>query len=135
MVDDAGEVRALYDASEAVNVEIEYEVTARLRGVRTVLAISTQEGELAFQSTDHLARDDEQPPGRYQTSCAIPGGLLNGQMYVVELGFDVPGARTLAPRRPYVSFVVAGGNNHGSAFPELWPGVVCPNLRWGTRRM
>jgi lipopolysaccharide transport system ATP-binding protein len=135
VLDDAGQARALFDATEPIRVEIEYEVMVTLRGIRTVLLISTQEGELAFQSTDHLARDAEQPPGRYTTVCTVPGALLNRRMYLVELSFEIPGVRMLAPRRPYVSFAVSGGGNHGSTFPEPWPGVVCPSLNWVTKRL
>ena len=68
----AGEVRALFDATEPITIDIEYEVTARLRGARTVIALVTSEGEVAFQSTDHQTRDADLPPGRYRTSCTIP---------------------------------------------------------------
>jgi lipopolysaccharide transport system ATP-binding protein len=130
----AGEARALYDATEAIAVEIAYEVTAPLRGARAVLALSTQEGELAFQSATQLSPDGEQPPGRYRASCTIPGALLNCRLYVVELSLDVPGVKMIAPRRPYVSFVVAGATSSDGAFPELWPGIVSPSLRWETTR-
>jgi lipopolysaccharide transport system ATP-binding protein len=135
VLDDAGDVRALFDATDRIRVEIDYEVTAPLRGLRTVLFVSTQEGELAFQSTDHMTRAVDQPPGRYRAVCAIPGELLNCRMYVVELSFEIPWLRAVAPRRPYVSFVVSGGGNHGSTFPEAWPGVVCPRLDWVTERV
>ena len=126
---ETGEVRALFDAAEPITVEIEYEFTSRLRGARTVIALTTPEGEVAFQSTDQQTRDAELPAGRYLTSCTIPGGLLNGRMYVVEIGFDIPSGRLLAPTRPYLSFVVAGATDHGAA---LWPGLVNPQLRWVT---
>jgi lipopolysaccharide transport system ATP-binding protein len=135
LTNEAGEVRALYDATESIAIEIEYELTAPMRGARAVLAIATQEGELAFQSAGQLAREGTQLPGRYKTSCTIPGALLNCRMYVVEIGFDIPGVRTLAPRRPYLSFIVGGGGTDaGTAFPESWPGVVSPSLRWNTVR-
>jgi lipopolysaccharide transport system ATP-binding protein len=134
LLNEAGEVRALFDAAESIAIEIDYEITERLRGARTVLAISTAEGEPAFQSTDQLTREADLPPGRYRTSCTIPGALLNGRMYVVDISFEIPGGRMIAPRRQYLSFVVAGATDNGSAFPELWPGVVCPTLRWATNR-
>jgi lipopolysaccharide transport system ATP-binding protein len=127
----AGDVRALFDANEPITVEIDYQIAGRLQGARTVIALTTSEGEVAFQSTDHQARDAELPAGRYRTSCTIPGALLNGRMYVVQIGFDIPSGRMLAPPRPYLSFVVAGATDHGAA---LWPGVVNPRLRWDTNR-
>ena len=70
---EAGEVRALFDATEPITVEIEYEFTARLRGARTVITLSTPEGEVAFQSTDQHTRDAELPPGRYLSRVHDPG--------------------------------------------------------------
>ena len=49
---EVGEVRALFDSTDAIRVEIEYEVTARLRVPATAIALVTPEGEVAFQSTD-----------------------------------------------------------------------------------
>jgi lipopolysaccharide transport system ATP-binding protein len=135
VLDQAGVARALFDAGELIRVEIEYDVLAHLRGARTVLFVSTQEGELAFQSTDHLTRQAEQPPGRYRTSCTIPAGLLNRRKYLVDIGFEIPWSRTLALRQQYVSFVVSGGGNQGSTLPEPWPGVVCPSMNWLTERV
>lgn len=132
---DAGEVRALFDTTESITVEIDYEVKSRLLGARTVLAISTSEGEWAFQSTDHQTRDAEQLPGCYRTSCTIPAALLNGRMYLVELSLDVPSGRMLAPRRQYLSFVVTRATDQGPASSEVWPGVVNPRLSWVTSRV
>ncbi len=132
--DDMGQVRAVFDASESVRIEIEYEVLAPLRGMRAVLMVATQEGELAFQSTDHFTREADPPIGKYKTSCTIPGALLNRRMYLVELSFDIPGSRVVMPRRPCISFSVSGGGNQGSTYPETWPGVVCPSLDWVTER-
>jgi lipopolysaccharide transport system ATP-binding protein len=130
-VDDAGQARALFDGSDRIRVEVDYEMIAAIRGLRAVLLVSTQDGEVAFQSTDHSTREADLPPGRYRTSCVIPGGLLNGRVYVVELGFDVPSVQQVAPRRPYVTFAVSAAGNQTTAEP--WPGVVCPTLDWATR--
>ena len=100
LCNEAGEVRALFDAMEPITIDIEYQVTARLRGARTVIGLVTSEGEVAFQSTDHQTRDADLPPGRYRTSCTIPGALLNGRMYVVEIGFDIPSGQDARPDAP-----------------------------------
>jgi lipopolysaccharide transport system ATP-binding protein len=132
--DAGGDVRALFDATEAIHVEVDYELLRPARGVRVVLLLATPEGEIAFQSTDHDAHEPDPRTGRYRTSCIIPGGLLNRRTYVVEVGFDVPGERAVAPRKPYLSFFVSGGGNHGSTYPEPWPGVTCPKLSWSSER-
>jgi lipopolysaccharide transport system ATP-binding protein len=132
LTDSVGQVRGLFDSTDAIRVEIDYEVRARLRGLRAILQITTQEGEQAFVSTDHVAREPEQAPGRYRTTCVVPGGLLNRRMYMVGVGFEIPGIRAPVPRQDYLTFVISGGGNHGSTFPERWPGVVCPALDWKT---
>ena len=132
LLDSSGQVRGLFDGRDSIRVEMEYETTVRLRGARTLLQISTQEGEQAFVSTDHLVREPEQPPGRYRTACTIPGGLLNRRLYLVGISLEIPGIRSLIPRQDQLSFMVAGGGNHGSNYPERWPGVVCPVLDWKT---
>jgi lipopolysaccharide transport system ATP-binding protein len=132
LTDSVGQVRGFYDAAEPIRVEIDYEVRARLRGARAVLLVSTQEAEQAFVSTDHASREPEQAPGRYRTTCVVPGGVLNRRMYTVGVGFEIPGIRALVERRDYLTFVISGGGNHGSTYPERWPGVVCPTLDWKT---
>ena len=132
LTDSVGQVRALFDSTDAIRVEIDYEVRARVRGLRAILQVTTQEGEQAFVSTDHVTRDPEQAPGRYRTTCVVPGGLLNRRLYMVGVGFEIPSIRALVPRQDYLTFVISGGGNHGSTFPERWPGVVCPALDWKT---
>jgi lipopolysaccharide transport system ATP-binding protein len=135
LLDSDGEVRSLFGSGDPITVEIDYEVKSRLRGARTMLQVSTQEGEQAFSSTDHLVRDSEQEPGSYRTSCTIPGGLLNLRMYLLGVAFEIPGIRTLMPRQEHLTFMVSGGGNQGSTYPEHWPGVVCPVLEWKTERI
>ncbi|MGD0679278.1 MAG: ABC transporter ATP-binding protein [Polyangiaceae bacterium] len=132
--DDAGQIRAVFEPAEPIRIEIEYDLLSPLPGMRVIVMVSTQEGEQAFQSTDHVARGAEQPPGRYRTTCTIPGELMNRRMYLVEISFDIPAERTIVPRRPCVSFAMSGGGNHGSIYPEAWPGIVCPSLSWATER-
>jgi lipopolysaccharide transport system ATP-binding protein len=134
VLDSTGLVRGFFDAADPIRVEIDYDVKTRVRGMRTTLQISTEEGQQAFASTDHLARDPEQAPGRYCTSCTIPGGLLNRRAYTVGVSFEIPGIRTLVPHRELLSFMISGGGNQGSTYLETWPGVVCPVLVWKTDR-
>ena len=132
LTDSVGQVRGFFYAGEPVRVEIDYEVHARVRGVRAMLQVTTQEGEQAFVSTDHAMREPEQPPGRYRTTCVVPGGLLNRRLYLIAVGFEIPRMRVLVPRREHLTCVISGGGNQGSTYPEDWPGVVCPTLAWKT---
>jgi lipopolysaccharide transport system ATP-binding protein len=135
LLDQSGQVRGTYDSDEPVRVEIFYDVKSPLRGARMSILISTQEGELAFMSSDHVYRDSNQSEGRYVASCTIPGKLLNRRMYVVGVNCDIPGVKVVLPTHECLSFVVSGAGNHGSNFPEGWPGAVCPQLTWQVRRL
>jgi lipopolysaccharide transport system ATP-binding protein len=135
LVNSRGEVQGLHEAGNPIRVEITYEIKRALRGARMNLRLSTQEGEIAFVSTDHLSREPEQPVGRYRATCTIPGQLLNRRVYIVGVAIDEPGVRVVLPRQEYLSFMVSGMGNQGSNFPEAWPGVVCPSLSWTLERL
>jgi lipopolysaccharide transport system ATP-binding protein len=113
-------------------VEIYFEIRTVLRGARINLWVLTQDGEVAFISTDHDRREEVELPGQYRSRCVIPGGLLNRARYTLSLDVDVPlpEARELVPRRDWVSFTVSGLGNQGSTVEETWPGAVCPKLDW-----
>ena len=125
-----GVPQASFEAEKPIAIEIHYEILQRLRGARFCLTLITQEGELAFTATDHLFQQETQLPGSYKTVCHIPGGLLNRRNYVVNVQCDVPGERFVLHGADYLSFTVGGVGNQSSHFPESWPGVVCPRVRW-----
>ncbi len=130
LLDLAGDVQTAFEADQPVTVEIRYEVKLRLRGARFQLSLTTQEGELAFQATDHRFQPEMQEPGFYSTTCVIPGGLLNRRNYTVGVQCDIPGERYVLPMTEYLSFNVSGAGNQASNFPEAWPGAVCPQIEW-----
>jgi len=135
LMDDTGEVRAVYEPNEPIGVEIYYEVMQPLRGARLNLHVLTQEGDAAFSLTDHDARPQPESPGIYRSTCTIPGGLLNRRAYTLELSFDLPGTCVLIPRAPYLCFSISGAGNQGSTFPEDWPGVICPKVAFRVERI
>ena len=65
----------------------------------------------------------------------MPGGLLNRRSYAVGVQCDIPGERYLIPMQQYLSLIVAGAGNQASSFPETWPGVVCPRMKWHVRAL
>ncbi len=135
LLDRDGTVRTTFEADQPVSVEINYRVKRRLRGVRFEIGLTTQEGELAFIATDHHFQNDIHEPGLYQTKCTVPGGLLNRRGYAVGVQCDIPGERFLIHMRNLLSLVISGAGNQSSSFPESWPGVVCPRIRWEVRTL
>jgi len=125
-----GSLQSTFEADQPVVVEIQYEARKPLRGIRFHLSFFTQEGDLAFMTTDHLHREQIQRPGLYKTVCTIPGRLLNRRTYVLGVACGIPGERWLINDGQYLTLNVAGAGNQASNFPERWPGAVCPQTEW-----
>ena len=135
LCDPNGNSRAIFEADQPINIEVHYQVEERLRGARFKLSIITQEGELAFVTTDHLFQPEVQTPGRYRTTCTIAGGLLNRRDYILGIACEIPGERTLIAQGEYLNFTISGAGNQASHFPETWPGAVCPRVDWKVEEM
>jgi lipopolysaccharide transport system ATP-binding protein len=135
LLDEGGVVRTTFQPDQPIAIEITYRVKRRLRGVRFDVEFTTQEGELAFIATDHLFQRDIHEPGLYQTTCIVPGGLLNRRSYAVGVQCDIPGERFLIHMRNFLSLLISGAGNQSSNFPEQWPGVVCPRIEWKVRAL
>jgi len=135
LIGPSGMVQSTFEAEKPIQVVIYYEVKRPLRGFRWNLYVLTQEGEVAFLTTDHMLRSEMEGPGIYKSVCTIRGGLLNRRRYVISVSCDIPGVKILIPRREYLSFAVVGGGNQASIFPEEWPGVVCPQLEWQVEKV
>jgi lipopolysaccharide transport system ATP-binding protein len=130
LLDSCNTAKGTFESDKSFQVELTYDVLQRMRGARFSVWLLTQEGELAFTATDHLFQPDVQEPGRYRTTCLIPGGLLNRRSYIVAVQCDIPGERYVIPQRECLTFNVSGVGNQSSNFPETWPGVVCPRIEW-----
>jgi lipopolysaccharide transport system ATP-binding protein len=126
-----GEPRGIFDLEETIEIEITYEARKTLRDMRFKLGLITQEGILAFQTTDHNQRGKSVlGPGFYKARCTIPARLLNRGKYYVRLRASIAGTRLLVPNGEYLSFTMEGSGTYGSYYPENWPGVVAPQLQW-----
>src|SRR5262249_49402492 len=90
LVGPAGIPQACFEADQPIQVEIYYEVRRPLRGARLNVWLLTQDGEVAFISTDYGVRTGTESPGFYRTTCVIPGGLLNRMQYSLEIDSDIP---------------------------------------------
>ncbi|MBL4760071.1 MAG: ABC transporter ATP-binding protein [Mariprofundaceae bacterium] len=126
-----GMVLSIYDATKPIDVEVQYSLKEPVRGMRVVLTLLTDQGEIAFASTNHsIVSDRAYLPGKYIITCRIDDNLLNNGSYVVNVQLGQPGVKVLIHGRDYLSFVVEGSGGHGSEFSEKWPGVVAPKLNW-----
>ncbi len=128
-------VRSNFDAEKSIKIEIFYELFETIKGMRIVIQIINSEGIIAFSSTDHFLRHEESKPGLYRTICMIPDSLLNCGLYFLKVHVGCPGIKVLVAGKEFMDFCVEKTVQHGSIFPEKWPGVVAPKLLWNTQIM
>ena len=127
-----GKLATEVQSDERFQIKIQYEQRAHIRGLRIYVQLVTQLGEIAFITSDHSIRNEGTfVPGRYESSCWIPGKLLNIGQYTIRLGIDVPGVRVVQRPIDVGSFMVAGQHHGGTTFPDAtWGGVVSPLCSW-----
>ena len=126
-------VQSNFDAEHLIRVEISYELFDTVTGMRIILQVLNSEGIVAFSSTDHALRTESSKPGLYKTVCIIPGELLNSGLYFLKIHIGCPGIKVLVQGQEFINFYVEKNNQHGSTFPEKWPGIVAPKLNWFTQ--
>ncbi|MFP3937825.1 MAG: ABC transporter ATP-binding protein [Phycisphaerae bacterium] len=130
---DTGYPKSTFTTDETINIHCEYDQMVELCGLRLAVQVVTPTGDVAFTSTDHSQRGlKDFPPGRYVSSCAIPGDLMNRGEYCVRVWAGIPDVRYLIRPVEAIRFWVTGLGNQGSDFEDkfTWPGVVCPRLEW-----
>jgi len=132
LLDGQGSPRGHFDTEKPVKVEVTYRLFEKIRGMRLILQVINSEGVIAFASTDQNQRRDDAGPGVYRTVCTIPGGLLNAGLYFVLVHSGCPGVKVLVQGKEFIRFHAEKTGQHGSLFPEKWPGVVAPKLAWQT---
>lgn len=133
--DRRGQARDLFEPDEPISVEISYTVFQLLTGMRLILSLKTDDGVLAFSSTNHASSPATLKPGRYVSSVVIPPGLLNRKRYVIQLHAGIPGIKVLINCQDLLVLTCVGGSNHGSNFPETWPGIFAPRLEWSIENL
>jgi lipopolysaccharide transport system ATP-binding protein len=126
-----GKLQNTFDVEQPIKVEITYRLLKPLGGYRFILHLINQEGITVLASTDHRQRGaDMFSPGYYHVQCEIPPRLLNHGAYRIIISSGIPNVKQLVRGEEYLTFTVEEGGTHGSFFPENWPGVVAPELKW-----
>ena len=129
-----GEAQGEFDAGLPINIQIDYEVKRNIRGMRVVMKLTTDDGNIAFCSTDESIRKiNEVTPGNYFSKCVIPSNLLNEGRYIINVHVGIPHVKVLSMGQDYLQITVFGAS-HGALRPEPWPGVVSPKLDWSVSK-
>ena len=121
------------DIRKPFTIEVEYEILETLPQFRIGLKIVTLDGTIAFTTSDSLDPNYDTGPrasGRYCSRCFIPANLLNETNYSLTLSADIPFKKILFLEDGVLGFAVEQTGDLSTRFPEKWPGVVCPHLKW-----
>lgn len=131
-----GTVTGHVDIRRPFTVEVEYDILGDLPELRIALRVLTQDGTIAFMTADSGDQSYEKKscaPGRYVSQCFFPGNLLNEGFYNLMLSADIPFRKVLFVEEGALGFTVEQTGGVSSRYPEKWPGVVCPRLKWQTQ--
>lgn len=128
-----GELSSFLDMAAPFTVEIEYDILEAHHGMRTGFWVYTHDGVLVFvagDSVDPAWQGRRRVPGRYVSTCTIPGMLLNSGSYSLTVAADIQGVEML-----FVEHYVLHFRLEHTGFTELdgasrSPGIICPSLEW-----
>jgi lipopolysaccharide transport system ATP-binding protein len=122
-------------SSEAVELEIEYRLSAPITGLRVGVYLMTTRGEFVFTSFDtdnpeQFERYSTRPAGHYISSCRIPGDWLNEGRFVIGVNASAYRIKRYFMDEQALSFNVDGAGAPGMQWPEPRLGPVRPRLEW-----
>lgn len=128
------------DISKDVIVQMEYWNSRKGALLYSTIHLKDQIGTLVFASSNHTSislTDDSwygrpQPIGLFQSTCRIPGNLLNEGLYSVTAIVGKVVAETLVLEDCAVSFHVHDTGEMRKEFYGGWAGTVRPRLAWNT---
>ncbi|MEI6289174.1 MAG: ABC transporter ATP-binding protein [Chloroflexota bacterium] len=135
MFDPRGAVIDSVRSTEALTIEMTYQLSAPLTGLRVGIYLSTVRGEYVFTSFDvdepalyeqHSVRQ----PGQYISRCTIPGDLLNEGRYILGLNASSFGVKRYFMDENALGFTVDPSAAPGMQWAELRQGPLRPRLDW-----
>jgi len=130
-----GKVAGQVLAVEPFTVEIEYELSEEITGLRVGAYLSTSRGEPVFNSFDlddrqAFERHTSRRPGRYVSRCQIPACLLNEGRFVLGVNASAFRIRSYFTDERALAFSVDGTGAPGTQWAEPRRGPVRPALEW-----
>ncbi len=131
----AGQVADTVNSAEGFSIEIEYNLTKPVNGLRVGLYMMTTRGEFVFTTFD---TDDPglfetftlRPQGRYISRCMIPPNLLNEGRFVLGVNASIYRIQRFFQDDKALTFTVDATGAPGMQWPEKRLGPVRPDLQW-----
>jgi lipopolysaccharide transport system ATP-binding protein len=139
LVDKKGNVIDTVRSAEDFYIEMEYQLSKAIKGLRVGIYIITSRGEFVFTSFDtddaevfntHAVREK----GHYVSRCRIPADFLNGGRFVVGCNASSYRIKTYFHDEQALAFNVDTSGAPGMQWPEMRLGTVRPALKWEIRK-
>ena len=135
LLDAKGKVADNIRSVEEITLEMKYQLTAPVTGLRVGFYLNTIRGEYVFTSFDvdesamyekHSARQ----PGTYISRCTIPGDLLNEGKYIIGVNASSFGVKRYFMDENALGFSVDPSAAPGMQWAEQRQGPIRPRLKW-----
>lgn len=133
--DPQGKVVETVIARQPLEIEIEYELSAPLQGLRVGVYMQTIRGEVVFTSfdTDEPRQYDKyatRAAGHYLSRAELPANFLNEGQYILGLNASSFNVRRFFQDERALAFSVDAMGAPGMQWPEQRQGLVRPLLDW-----
>jgi lipopolysaccharide transport system ATP-binding protein len=120
---------------EPLSVEVEYQLSAPVTGLRVGVYLSTVRGEYVFTSFDVddavlYEKYSTRLPGHYISRCTIPGDLLNEGRYILGVNASSFGVKRYFMDENALGFTVDPSAAPGMQWAEQRQGPLRPRLDW-----
>lgn len=130
-----GSISNTVRSTEPFTIEIEYQLSSVIQGLRVGVYIITSQGEFVFTSfdtddPDKFNQHSQRSKGHYVSRCRIPKNLLNGGKYLVGINASAFKIKTFFHDEQALSFNVDMSGAPGTHWPETRLGAVRPALNW-----
>jgi lipopolysaccharide transport system ATP-binding protein len=122
-------------STEAIHLEVEYELAEPIQGLRVGLYLMSARGEYVFTSfdTDEPEQYNQfgiRPAGHYCSICTSPPDLLNEGRYTVGLNASSFRVKRYFMDERALTFNVDGMGAPGKQWSERRVGLIRPRLQW-----
>ena len=135
ILDKTGQVSDSVRSVDPIRIEIDYQLTADVTGLRVGYYLFTTRGEPVFTSFDIDSEElfkeyTARPKGVYTSRCTIPPDTLNEGRFLLGVNASSYGIRRYFQDDQALSFSVDASGAPGTHWPEPRPGPVRPVLDW-----
>ena len=134
VIDEAGNPGQV-DMDSDFQVSIQYWNHVPDARLHTTIKVINDEGILVFGSGSGEAKNFKHEVGLFQSTCRIPGKLLNSGSYYVNLLAVREGNRVVARLNQVVSFEVIDVGTRETSWYKKEPGVIRPQLHWDVEKL